>query len=222
MKLYSLPLSPYSARVRAAIYAKGLDVEMVRPPDGWQTTDVLRPINPLGRIPVLVLDDGSTICESGVIVEYLDDTYPDPPLRPAAARDVARVRFITQVAETYVTGAMMPLFFLFDAKEKDTKAIAAQLAKLDDALGKLDALLTPKRHAFGDRLSIADVWLAPLRFSLGGLMSFSGLKGLLDTFPAVDGYAEVAQKDPTLSRVWNEMTDGLKAFYELRQAAATS
>lgn len=219
MKLYSLPLSPYSARVRGALYAKDVNVEIVPPPDGWSSSDAFRAVNPLGRIPVLVLDDGTSICESGIIVEYLDDAYPEPPLRPRSATDRARARLVTQVGETYVMNAMMPLFFLFDAKEKDQHAIDAQLAKLDEALGRLDPMLQG-RYAVGDSLGIADVWLTPMRFSLDGLMSFSGLKGLLDAHPRVAGYAEVAQKDRVLSRVWAEMTDGLKAFIERRATEA--
>jgi glutathione S-transferase len=222
MKLYSLPLSPYSARVRGALYAKDLRVEIVPPPDGWSSSDAFRAVNPLGRIPVLVLDDGTSICESGIIVEYLDDAHPDPALRPRAPADLARVRLVTQVSETYVMNAMMPLFYLFDAKEKDAKAIDAQLAKLDDALGKLDPMLEPGRYAFGDRLTTADLWLTPMRFSLDGLMSFSGLKDLLDEHPRIAGYADVAQKDRTLSRVWAEMTDGLRAFIERRAKEAKS
>jgi glutathione S-transferase len=220
MKLYSLPLSPYSARVRGALYAKDLQAEIVPPPDGWSSSDAFRAVNPLGRIPVLVLDDGTSICESGVIVEYLDDAHPEPPLRPRTAVDRARARLVTQVGETYVMSAMMPLFFLFDANEKDKQAIDAQLAKLDDALGRLDPMLQHGRYAVGDDRGIADVWLTPMRFSLDGLMSFAGLKGLLDKHPRVAGYADVAQKDRVLSRVWAEMTEGLKAFIERRAADA--
>jgi glutathione S-transferase len=161
---------------------------------------------------VLVLDDGTTIPESGVIVEYLEDARPSPPLRPRSPEALARVRLITQVADLYVMNTMMPLFALFDAKEKDTAAIDAQLAKLDDGLGKLDALLAPKSFAHAGQLTTADVWLTPVRFTLDGLMGFSGRAGLLDRHPRVAGYRDVARADAALGRVWREMTDGLEAF----------
>jgi hypothetical protein len=47
VKLYSMALSPYSARVRASIYAKGLPVEIVLPPTDWRTSSEFRAINPL-------------------------------------------------------------------------------------------------------------------------------------------------------------------------------
>ena len=75
MKLYSLPLSPYAARVRGAIYAKNLAVEIVTPPADWRTSPDFRALNPLVRIPVLVLDNGTTLPESGVIVEYFEDAF---------------------------------------------------------------------------------------------------------------------------------------------------
>ncbi len=222
MKLYSLPLSPFAARVRAAIYAKNLDVEILQAPADWATSASYRALNPLGRVPVLVLDDGTTLPESGVIVDYLDDAFPDPPLRPAAATDRARVRLITQVAELYVNAAMMPLFGLFDTATPDQAAIAAQLATFDRALGQLERLLTPGCYAFGDRLTTADAWLTPLRYAIGGLMAFAGKPDLLANCPAIAGYDAVAKADPHLGRVWAEMEDGLKAFMARRAAEAAA
>jgi glutathione S-transferase len=219
MKLYSIALSPYAARVRAAIYAKDLAIDIVAPPDDWRTSAEYRRLNPLVRIPVLVLDDGTGIPESGVIVEYLEDTHREPTLRPRTPEGLARVRLITQVAEFYVMPVLMPLFFLFDSKTRDEAAIDSQLGKLDQALAQLNGLLHPGGYALGERVTTADVWLAPVRFSLEGLMGFSGRTGLLDRYAAIAGYADVAQRDPALGRVWREMADGLKAFMASRAGA---
>jgi glutathione S-transferase len=219
MKLYSLALSPFAARVRGAIYAKNLPIEIVSPPADWRTSSEYRKLNPLVRIPVLVLDDGSTLAESGVIVEYLEDAYPEPSLRPRSAKDIARVRFITQVAETYVMQAISPLFGLFDAKTRDEAAIGAQLAKLDGALGQLESLLQAGTYVFGNRLTTGDLWMTPLRYMLEGLTSFSGRTDLLDKCGAVRAYMDVARADRHLDRVLREMEEGLKAFMTSRAAA---
>ncbi len=222
MKLYSLALSPFASRVRGAIYAKRLNIEIVTPPDDWRTSPDYRALNPMMRIPVLVLDDGTSLPESGVIVEYLEDAYPDPTLRPRSPAGLARVRLITQVADLYVMQAAMPLFFLLDAKTRDEAAIEAQLAKLDDGLKLLNDMLDAGSYAHGHRLSTADVWLTPVRFTLDGLMGFSGRTTLLDRYKSVAAYADVARRDAALGRVWQQMGDGLKAFMEMRakQAAA--
>jgi glutathione S-transferase len=221
VKLYSLALSPYAARVRASIYAKGLPVEIVPPPSDWRTSSEFRALNPLCRIPVLQLDDGTAIAESGVIVEYLEDAFPVPSLRPATARGLARVRLITQVADLYVMQALMPIFYLVDNKQRDEAAIAAQFAKLDDGLAQLNPMLTPGTPAFGGRLTTADPWLAPVCFTLEGLMAFAGRPDLLARYEAIAGYGKFAQADPVLGRVWREMTDGLADFMKARAAVAT-
>jgi glutathione S-transferase len=222
MKLFSLALSPFAARVRVAIHAKNLPVEIVAPPPDWRTSVEFRKLNPLVRIPVLVLDDGTALAESGVIVEYLEDAYPTPSLRPTSPQDLARTRFITQVAEHYVMTSIRPLFGLFDTKTRDEAAIAAQLAKLDGALKHLNDLLPQGTYAGGDRLTTADAWLTPLRYTLEGLMSFSGHKQLLDRHEAVKAYAEVARRDPHLGHVWREMEEGLKVYMASREQAATA
>jgi glutathione S-transferase len=218
VKLYSLPLSPYAARVRGAIYAKGLAVEIFAPPEDWRTSPEYREINPLVRIPVLLLDDGTVIAESAVIVEYLEDAHPKPSLRPDTAESLARVRLITQIADLYVMQAMMPLFYMFDAKAKDQALIATQLDKLEEGLKHLEAILLVGEYAFPGQLTTADVWLTPVRFSLDGLMGFAELPRLLDRHKAVAAYADTARKDAALGRVWDEMADGLEAMMAARAA----
>jgi glutathione S-transferase len=218
MKLYSQPLSPYSARVRGSIYAKNLPVEIVAPPADWKNSPEFLAVNPLGRIPVLILDDGTALPESAVIVEYLEDAFPEPSLRPKSAESRARVRLITEVADLDVQQAMMPLFYLYDTGAADTAAIEAQMQKLQAGLAHLDGLLTPGSYAFGDRLTTADVWLTPVRFSLDGLMAFTGRSNLLDKHKAVAAYADAARADGILDRVWQEMTEGLRDFMASRAA----
>ena len=219
MKLISIALSPYAARVRIAIHAKGLPVEIVSPPADWRTSAEFRKLNPLVRIPVLLLDDGTALAESGVIVEYLEDAYPEVPLRPRSPKEAARVRFVTQVTEQYVMTSMMPLFGLLDTKTPDEAAIKAQLAKLDGAMKQLNGLLQPGAYAVGDRLTTADVWLTPVRYVLDGLMNFSGRKDILDErYPALLAYGEVARRDPHAGRVLSEMDQAYKEFMASRAA----
>src|SRR3989475_8941370 len=90
MKLYSGPLSLFTAKVRVALDEKRLACELVSVPfsraggDQPKHPDVLA-INPKGQVPVLV-DGPVTLYYSTIILQYLEDPYPEPPLYP---RDVA-------------------------------------------------------------------------------------------------------------------------------------
>jgi hypothetical protein len=76
--------------------------------------------------------------------------------------------------------------------------------------------------AHGHRLSTADVWLTPVRFTLDGLMNFSGRTTLLNRYKSVAAYADAARRTPALARVWQEMSDGLKALMQSRAGPATA
>ena len=89
MKLYDAPRCPYCARVRIALAEKGLAWEQVVI-DLSNRPRSLYELNPSGKVPVL--DDGFVLPESEVIVDYLDDRYPEPPLRPSDPRDRAEAR----------------------------------------------------------------------------------------------------------------------------------
>jgi glutathione S-transferase len=219
VQLYSLPLSPYAARVRGAIYAKGLPIEIVPPPADWRSSPEYRSINPAVRIPVLLLDDGTVLPESGVIVEYLEDAYPTPSLRPDTAEALSRVRLITQVADLYVMRAAMPLFELLDTKTRREATVAAQFAKLDEGLSHLDAMLLAGEYAFPGQLTTADVWLTPLRFTIEGLMRFARKPNLIDRHKAFAAYADTAKRDAALGRVWDEMAEAHEDFLAARAAS---
>ena len=93
MELYTFWLSSAAYRVRIALNLKGLDAQhhVVRLRKGDQARPDYRNLNPQELIPTLV-DEGSPLAQSLAIIEYLDETYPDPPLLPSEARDRAAVR----------------------------------------------------------------------------------------------------------------------------------
>jgi glutathione S-transferase len=103
MKLYSGPLSLFSRKVEIALGEKGLAFERVLVPfnqtEGYKPRhpDVLA-ANPKGQVPVLI-DGGSALYDSTVILEYLEDAYPEPPLYPGAPAERARCRLFDLYAE---------------------------------------------------------------------------------------------------------------------------
>lgn len=88
--------SSTSTRVRVALNLKGLDYRYVAHPlrEGAQRKPDYLALNPQGLVPTLQLADGTNLTQSLAIIEYLDETHPNPPLLPADAVGRARVRAI--------------------------------------------------------------------------------------------------------------------------------
>ena len=101
MKLYSYFRSSAAYRVRIALNLKGLPYEMVpihlTKDGGRQHTTEFRAINPLARVPALELSGGEVLTQSLAIIEYLDETQPEPPLLPKDALGRAKSRAIAQM-----------------------------------------------------------------------------------------------------------------------------
>ena len=101
MKLYNLDHSPYATRVRVQIRKKELDVAIEAPPVALGSPEFIQRF-PLGKIPVLELDDGSQLPDSWVIMEYLEDVMPALPLRPQGARACAHMQLLARYTDTYL------------------------------------------------------------------------------------------------------------------------
>src|SRR5882672_6103044 len=91
MKLIGTPSSPFTRKVRVVLAEKRIDYEFVVDPPGDPATQVPT-YNPLGKVPVLITDDGATIFDSRVIVEYLDSASPVARLIPDDIRQRIQVR----------------------------------------------------------------------------------------------------------------------------------
>ena len=100
--LYDHPLSPYAQKVKISLREKGLAYEAPMPgglgAGGAQGAFV--EASPRAEVPALV-DGDVRIFDSTIILEYLDDAYPDPPMRPKGAAERARVRMLEEVMDTH-------------------------------------------------------------------------------------------------------------------------
>src|ERR1700677_2682510 len=107
MKLYSADLSPYSARVRMQIYAKGIKDIVFELPEHWGMPK-FRERFPIGRVPVLDID-GDMIPESEVIAEYLEEIHPEPSLLGTTPRETAYIRMLARLGDIYIINNMFML-----------------------------------------------------------------------------------------------------------------
>src|SRR5260221_11009387 len=91
MKLYTAPTSPYARKVRVALTEKKIECECIDD-NPWIEETAIPQFNPLGKIPVLILDDGTALYDSRVTVEYLDTVSPVSRLIPEPSRQRIAVR----------------------------------------------------------------------------------------------------------------------------------
>jgi len=226
MKLYQTYASPFPTRVRLLIYAKGLDIEIIEPP-GFHSSaeskgDYLT-INPIGRVPALVLDDGRALPESETICEYLEDLYPEPPTRPAEPWARARMRLLNRICDFYLVVAMLPFFNLSARSRRhwQRETIEAAAAKVAEGLDFLEVYIGDGGYAVGDALTWADGAIAPQLVLAGEWIP--GLFDVSDPIPArpkLSAYWRAVQQDPIVARLIAETRDAIREQQEAAKALA--
>jgi maleylacetoacetate isomerase len=168
MKLFTFWRSLATYRVRIALNLKGITPDElidVNLPQGKQREDTFRKINPMMAIPALIEDDGTVLFESLAILEYLDETHPNPPLLPKEPKARARVRGIAQIVACDTHPLIVPRVREYLAHEY--KIDEAGVNKWghhwhQTSLKALETVLASKetgRFAQGDQLTIADICL---------------------------------------------------------------
>lgn len=211
MKLYSADLSPFAARARLAIYAKGLDIEILPPAGGGMKSPEYLAINPIGKVPSLQLDNGNAIPESDTIVEYLEDAFPQHSLRPASAEDKARARLLARIGDLYLMAQGGGLFGQMNPANRDAAVVDATFAKLGESLAYLDQFLGDGPYAVGATLTTADCCLAPMLFFMGVFGQVFSRPDFLKAHPKVAAYAAHLRTDPHVQKVYGEMQAAMAA-----------
>jgi len=171
MKLYMFQVAPNPTKVRLYLAEKiaggaVIDIPQVsiNLPKGEHRKPEHLARNPLGRLPVLELNDGSCLTESLAIIEYLEECYPNPPLIGRSPVERARVRELERIIEL---GVLLPIGRIIHATKSPlglppNPEVASHFRKiLPEALQVLDARLSDRRpFVAGERPTIADCTLA--------------------------------------------------------------
>jgi len=155
--LYSVT-SPYARKVRIVAAEKKIDLELA-PSDPWQAPSEVMQVNPLGKVPALVLDDGSTLFDSRVIVEYLDHVSPLHRLLPDNPRERVIVRRWEAAGDGVCDAAVaIRLESLRPDQTASSEAlIARQRGKIAAALDYLERELAEREYCVGRSFTLADI-----------------------------------------------------------------
>jgi glutathione S-transferase len=165
MKLYDGGRAPNPRRVRIFLAEKGITVptEPVDLSAMQQKSAAFTAVNPVQRVPVLVLDDGTIIAESIAICRYFEALNPDPPLFGVGARDIAEIEMWNRRLELHL---FFPISHVFRnthpaMKEMEVPQVPAwaeaNKPRIADFLGILDGDLKDRPFVAGDRYTVADI-----------------------------------------------------------------
>jgi glutathione S-transferase len=220
MKLYSADLSPYSARVRMQIYAKGItDIAFEQPAD-WGMPK-FRERFPIGRVPVLDID-GDMIPESAVIAEYLEDICPEPSLLGTTPRETAHIRMLARVADIYIINNTFMLSRLTGALARRTPAAARDNAVTEQLalevvrnLKALDKLIGKDGFACNGRITLADCALVPALNRVETILPAVGVDTPIRALANVAAYWAAIQKNEHAAKVLIELHRGLEERREM-------
>ncbi|MEI6440233.1 MAG: glutathione S-transferase N-terminal domain-containing protein [Alphaproteobacteria bacterium] len=213
MKLYSGDLSPYSARVRMQIYAKGLSEIAIERPAHFGTPK-FRQDFPIGRIPVLDID-GDMMPESEVIAEYLEEIFPTPSMLGTTPRETAHIRTIARVGDIYILNNMFMLSAQSRAETRNQGIIDLLGGQVVRNIKALDRMIGRDGFACCGRLTMADCALVPALFMVENVLPATGLEDPIKKAGNVAAYWTAIQKTEHAARTLVELHRGLEERREL-------
>jgi glutathione S-transferase len=173
MKLYTTAVAPNPRRVTIFLNEKGIDIPTVELDLGKSEhlTDEFAAKNPMARVPVLELDDGTYLAESLSICRYFEEIQPEPPLFGVGARDKAEVDMWNRRMESEVLGMISGCFRnthpYWEGKIPQFSDFGENCrATVLSRMEWLDSELADREFIAGDRFTVADI-TAHTGFALG-------------------------------------------------------
>jgi glutathione S-transferase/RNA polymerase-associated protein len=164
--LYEHPLSPYAQKIRILLREKGLPFECRLPRRRGRSGDTpeLADLNPRLEVPALV-HDGLTVFDSTIILHYLEETFPEPPMLPMEPAARARLRMIEEVCDTHWEAINWGLgeirFFRRGGRTLGPVLRQAAEEQLGHMYAWLEALLGTSGWLNGDRFGWGDLSALP-------------------------------------------------------------
>lgn len=161
MKLLGAIASPYVARALMFARIKGVDLPLEPiPGDGSTRSGEFLALNPIGKMPTLVVGD-AVLAESEVICEYIEDMHPDPSGMPADPMGRARSRLISRITDLYIAPHTSTLFRQMNPANRDQSVIDATAADIAKAYGYAEHFMGDGPFCVGAKPTLGDCALAP-------------------------------------------------------------
>jgi glutathione S-transferase len=192
MKLIGSVSSPFVRKVRVVLAEKKLDYSFELE-NVWSAETVIHLSNPLGKVPCLVMEDGSSMYDSRVIAEYLDTLTPVCKLLPPNGRDRADVKVWEALSDGVLEAAVLVRLekTLRPAEQQSPEWMARQMGKVHAGLATMSANLGESPFCKGNHYTLADVAVG------------CALGWLLFRFPEIDWRTDY----PNLARLFDKLSE---------------
>ena len=155
-KLISATPSPYARKVRIALAEKNLPFELLTEVPWDKTTSTPR-YNPLEKLPILLLADGSSVYESSYILQYLELKYPDIPLIPNDIDSQLAARKLEVLCDGICDAVVLSLFEKMRASCASPEWLARQRRKIEGGVAEMARLVGSRDWSVGDSFSLGDI-----------------------------------------------------------------
>ena len=192
MKLIGSVTSPYVRKVRVVMADKKLDYSFIQE-NVWAADTTIQQTNPLGKVPCLVMEDGSTLYDSRVIAEYLDTLTPVCKLLPPNGRDRAEVKVWEALADGVLDAGILVRLEtpLRPEPQQSPEWIARQWGKVHAGLRVMSERLGESAFSAGNHYSLADV-------AVGCALGWIAFR-----FPDIDWRGDY----PNLARLFDKLSE---------------
>lgn len=193
VELFSFESCPYAQRTRMTLIEKGVDFELTEI-DLFNRPAWFKDVSPYGKVPVL-RHAGEVIYESAIINQYLDETFPEPPLMPATALGRARARIWMDYCETRFLATTHKLM----AESDDPKRRPENLAKLAEVLNFMEheglRKLSDGPYWLGADVSLVDLQFSPFFERFGTYEELAGASWPADCPRLTEWFAAMRERD---------------------------
>jgi len=194
MKLLYTPNSPYARKVRIVAMEKHIDIDLEKVVLGAKDSPVLT-YNPLGKVPVLILDDDEGLYDSRVIIEYLDARTPVSQLMPSESRLRTSVIRWCALADGICDAAIgIMLEQRKPAAKQSKETIDKQMLKVKNGLTTLNNDLSKKKWCVHETFSLADI-------AVGCMLGYIDLRfrdmGWQEDYPNLGKHYTILSKRPS-------------------------
>ncbi len=160
MKLLASLTSPYARKIRVVLMEKRIEVDLIEE-NIWSAETKVTLHNPLTKIPVLILDDGTSLYDSRVIAEFLDGITPVTRLIPEGGRERAMVKRLEALGDG-IADAGIAIFLerKRDAAQQGEDWIARQMGKLERGIAAVARELGDRKFCQGENMNLGDISVA--------------------------------------------------------------